>query len=73
LWRKDGTGYPAGLKGDEICREARILAVADVVEAITAHRIAVSCALCSRIIVTDDTITLQQLNSRSVIRQQNKL
>jgi HD-GYP domain-containing protein (c-di-GMP phosphodiesterase class II) len=36
--RLDGTGYPAGLKGDEICLEARILAVADVVEAMASHR-----------------------------------
>jgi PAS domain S-box-containing protein/putative nucleotidyltransferase with HDIG domain len=36
--RLDGSGYPGGLKGDEIILEARILAVADVVEAITAHR-----------------------------------
>lgn len=36
--RVDGTGYPAGLKGEQILMEARILAVADVVEAITAHR-----------------------------------
>jgi PAS domain S-box-containing protein len=36
--RLDGSGYPQGLKGDEIILEARILAVADVVEAITAHR-----------------------------------
>jgi PAS domain S-box-containing protein/putative nucleotidyltransferase with HDIG domain len=36
--RLDGSGYPYGLQGDEICLEARILAVADVVEAITSHR-----------------------------------
>lgn len=36
--RLDGSGYPAGLKGGQIVLEARILAVADVVEAITAHR-----------------------------------
>jgi putative nucleotidyltransferase with HDIG domain len=36
--RLDGTGYPHGLKGDEIILEARILAVADVVEAIQSHR-----------------------------------
>ena len=36
--RLDGTGYPQGLKGDAILLEARILAVADVVEAISAHR-----------------------------------
>lgn len=36
--RLDGSGYPHGLKGDEIVLEARILAVADVVEAITSHR-----------------------------------
>jgi PAS domain S-box-containing protein/putative nucleotidyltransferase with HDIG domain len=36
--RLDGSGYPAGLKGDEILREARILAVADVVEAMASHR-----------------------------------
>jgi len=36
--RLDGSGYPKGLKGDEIAPEARILAVADVVEAITSHR-----------------------------------
>ncbi|MFQ5661462.1 MAG: PAS domain S-box protein [Gammaproteobacteria bacterium] len=36
--RLDGTGYPNGLKGDEIKYEAQILAVADVVEAVSAHR-----------------------------------
>ncbi|OOZ41053.1 hypothetical protein BOW53_05805 [Solemya pervernicosa gill symbiont] len=36
--RLDGSGYPQGLKGDEIPIEARILAVADVVEAIDSHR-----------------------------------
>jgi PAS domain S-box-containing protein/putative nucleotidyltransferase with HDIG domain len=36
--RLDGSGYPSGLKGDEIILEARILAVADVVEAIASHR-----------------------------------
>lgn len=36
--RMDGSGYPQGLKGDEIILEARILAVADVVEAMAAHR-----------------------------------
>ncbi|HIE06107.1 MAG TPA: PAS domain S-box protein, partial [bacterium (Candidatus Stahlbacteria)] len=36
--RLDGSGYPQGLKGDEIMLEARILAVADVVEAMTSHR-----------------------------------
>lgn len=36
--RLDGSGYPAGLKGDEILLEARIIAVADVVEAMTSHR-----------------------------------
>lgn len=36
--RLDGSGYPQGLKGEAIVIEARILAVADVVEAITSHR-----------------------------------
>ena len=36
--RMDGSGYPDGLKGDEIILEARILAVADVVEAIASDR-----------------------------------
>jgi PAS domain S-box-containing protein len=36
--RLDGSGYPDGLKGDEIMLEARILAVADVVEAMASHR-----------------------------------
>lgn len=36
--RLDGSGYPAGLKGEEIMLEARILAVADVVEAMSSHR-----------------------------------
>lgn len=36
--RLDGSGYPRGLKGDEIILEARILMVADVVEAISSHR-----------------------------------
>jgi len=34
----DGSGYPRGLKGDEILLEARILTVADVLEAMTSHR-----------------------------------
>jgi HD-GYP domain-containing protein (c-di-GMP phosphodiesterase class II) len=34
----DGSGYPAGLTGKEILLEARVLAVADVVEAIASHR-----------------------------------
>ena len=36
--RIDGSGYPQGLKGEEIILEARIIAVADVVEAIASHR-----------------------------------
>ncbi len=36
--RMDGSGYPQGLKGDEIILEARILAVADTVEAMASHR-----------------------------------
>ena len=36
--RLDGSGYPQGLGGEEIILEARILAVADVVEAIASHR-----------------------------------
>jgi HD-GYP domain-containing protein (c-di-GMP phosphodiesterase class II) len=34
----NGSGYPEGLSGDEIIDEARILAVADVVEAMASHR-----------------------------------
>jgi putative nucleotidyltransferase with HDIG domain len=36
--RMDGSGYPAGLSGDKIMLEARILAVADVVAAMSSHR-----------------------------------
>lgn len=36
--RLDGTGYPRGLKGDEILLEARITSVADVIEAMASHR-----------------------------------
>ncbi len=36
--RLNGSGYPAGLSGDEIIIEARILGVADVVEAMSSHR-----------------------------------
>ncbi|MBF0537568.1 MAG: PAS domain S-box protein [Nitrospirae bacterium] len=36
--RLDGSGYPNGLRGDEICIEARIICVADVVEAMANHR-----------------------------------
>jgi putative nucleotidyltransferase with HDIG domain len=34
----DGSGYPLGLKGDEILLESKILAVADIVESISAFR-----------------------------------
>lgn len=36
--RYNGTGYPQGLSGEEILLEARIIACADVVEAIASHR-----------------------------------
>ncbi|MES9870655.1 MAG: HD-GYP domain-containing protein, partial [Sedimenticola sp.] len=36
--RLDGSGYPRGLSGDDILLQARIIAVADVVEAIASHR-----------------------------------
>ncbi len=36
--RLDGSGYPQKLAGDQIILESRILAVADVVEAMTSHR-----------------------------------
>ena len=36
--RMDGSGYPLGLKGENILPEARILAVADVLEAMASHR-----------------------------------
>jgi PAS domain S-box-containing protein/putative nucleotidyltransferase with HDIG domain len=36
--RIDGSGYPNGLKGDEVMLEAKILAVADVVEAMLSAR-----------------------------------
>lgn len=36
--RLDGTGYPNNLKGDAILLEARIISVADVVEAMSSHR-----------------------------------
>lgn len=35
----DGSGYPRGAKGDEIPIEARIIAVADVFDALTSHRV----------------------------------
>lgn len=34
----DGSGYPAGLKGDEICMEARVILVADSYDAMTTDR-----------------------------------
>jgi len=34
----NGSGYPKGLKGDEIILEAKIICVADVVEAMSSHR-----------------------------------
>ncbi|WP_304546446.1 PAS domain S-box protein [Sulfurimonas microaerophilic] len=34
----DGSGYPQGLKGDEILLGAKIISVADVIEAISSHR-----------------------------------
>jgi PAS domain S-box-containing protein len=36
--RLDGSGYPAGLQGDEIILGARIVAVADVVDSMVSHR-----------------------------------
>ena len=36
--RLDGSGYPNHLQGDQICEEARVLAVADTIEAMATHR-----------------------------------
>jgi HD-GYP domain-containing protein (c-di-GMP phosphodiesterase class II) len=36
--RIDGTGYPFGVRGESLLLESRILAVADVVEAMASHR-----------------------------------
>lgn len=36
--RLDGSGYPRDIMGDQIIREARIIAVADVFEAMSSHR-----------------------------------
>lgn len=36
--RWDGSGYPEGLRGEDILQEARIIAVADVVEAMSSRR-----------------------------------
>ena len=36
--RLDGSGYPDGLSGDDILPGARVMAVADVYEAMTSHR-----------------------------------
>jgi PAS domain S-box-containing protein/putative nucleotidyltransferase with HDIG domain len=36
--RLNGSGYPQGLQGPDILKEAKILAVSDVVEAMAAHR-----------------------------------
>jgi len=36
--RQDGSGYPNNLRGEEILLESRIIAVADVVEAMSSHR-----------------------------------
>ena len=36
--RMDGSGYPQGLKGEAILFEARVMAVADVIEAMSSHR-----------------------------------
>lgn len=36
--RLDGSGYPQGLKADEILLEAKILMVADIYDAMTSHR-----------------------------------
>jgi PAS domain S-box-containing protein len=36
--RMDGSGYPAGLSGGDVLKEAAVIAVADVVEAMASHR-----------------------------------
>ncbi len=36
--RLDGSGYPLGMSGEAILKEARILSVADIVEAMSSHR-----------------------------------
>lgn len=36
--RIDGSGYPNGIKGDEICLEARIIAIVDTYDAMTSDR-----------------------------------
>jgi PAS domain S-box-containing protein len=64
--RMNGSGYPRNLKGDEILMEARIMAVADVVEANASHRpyrpgLGIEAALAeiekNKGILYDDTVT----------------
>jgi putative nucleotidyltransferase with HDIG domain len=50
--RWDGTGYPEGLKGEQISVEARILAIADSYEAMSAAR-PYRPALCSEKVLTE--------------------
>ena len=63
--RLDGSGYPAGLRDDQIMYEARILAVVDVIEAMLSdrpHRSALSLEA-----------TLQELNDNRGIKYDERV
>lgn len=56
--RIDGSGYPKGLKGDEISLEGQILGIADVISAVTSkrtYRLAASKEEVTRILTNPDT------------------
>ncbi len=58
--RLDGSGYPAGLKGEDIMLEAKILAVADVVEAMVSYRP-------YRPALNSDMVLLELINKKGVL------
>lgn len=70
--RLDGSGYPRGLKGEEISIHARIIGVADVVEAMSSHR-PYRAALGVRAALDEIESGSGRIYDREVVRQCKKI
>jgi HD-GYP domain-containing protein (c-di-GMP phosphodiesterase class II) len=70
--REDGSGYPRGLTGDRIHRFAKIVAVADVYDAMTSHRVYRK-AMPSHVVIQEIKENADRKFDRSVVEHLEKI
>lgn len=70
--REDGSGYPRGLTGDKIHRFAKIVAVADIYDAMTSHRI-YRAAIPSHLVLAEIKQGIEKKFDRQVVESLEKI